>query len=253
MNAMLASGIKSNWWLNTGGMTNDDLLAVNESAARVGPLLCEMSPADHDVAILWSYTQAAMQQKAMAASESTKVGGTQIKLMVPIPEKEGTVDSEYPINAYEIGYTYVGRLMMAHQACMRAGYPAHLIHEKMLPKGALKNYKTLIIVEQTFRLPARRAGGDRRVREGWRQGGDRQGDDDQASGRDRARRGSQSRVDAQPRGRSGARREGRQVARGRERVQDESGGTDLHLLSHSSDQGGASKDCGPAGAEVGRH
>src|SRR5262249_10578125 len=35
-----------------------------------------------------------------------------------------------------------------------AGYPAHIVHEKLLPRGVLKNYRTLVIVGQTFDLPA---------------------------------------------------------------------------------------------------
>nr|MBC8870587.1 hypothetical protein [Planctomycetota bacterium] len=34
-----------------------------------------------------------------------------------------------------------------------AGYPAHIVHERLLPQGILKNYKTLVIIGQTFDMP----------------------------------------------------------------------------------------------------
>ena len=50
MNAHAGGGLHSNWWLNTGGMTNEDLEAVNEPGCAMGPLFREMAPKGHDVA-----------------------------------------------------------------------------------------------------------------------------------------------------------------------------------------------------------
>ena len=44
MNAMLMAGLASNWWLNTGGMTADDLKQINEPAAKLGTLLRRIPP-----------------------------------------------------------------------------------------------------------------------------------------------------------------------------------------------------------------
>lgn len=177
LNGMLAAGLHSNWWLNMAGMKPPDLAAVNEPGLRYGPLFQEMTPegkphpssgtalpgvatpsanADgHDVALLWSFTEAAMRQKEMAAKESTKKTGEQIKLMIAaLPENSALKDKDLAINAYSIGGNYKEQILTAHQALSRAGYPAHIVHEKLLPRGILKPYKTLVIVGQTFALPA---------------------------------------------------------------------------------------------------
>jgi hypothetical protein len=155
LNAMLAAGLHSNWWLNTGGMKDEDLTAVNEPGLRLGALFHEMELKNHDVAVLWSFTEAAMRQKDMAAKESKKKDGEQIKLMVAsMPENSAMKSGEINISAYYVGGNYKEQILTAHQALSRAGYPAHIIHEKTLPAGSLKQYKTLVIVGQTFELPA---------------------------------------------------------------------------------------------------
>ena len=63
--ATLAAGIRSNWWLNTGNMSKDDLAAVNEPGQRLGPVFLQMTPAGHDVAVLWSFTEIAMRDQAV--------------------------------------------------------------------------------------------------------------------------------------------------------------------------------------------
>ncbi len=53
LNGMLAAGLKSNWWLNTGGMMPADLAAVNNPAKRVGPLFVESNLGGHDAGRRW--------------------------------------------------------------------------------------------------------------------------------------------------------------------------------------------------------
>ena len=155
LNGLLAAGLESNWWLNTGGMTSDELAMVNNPAKRVGPILHETSLTGHDAAVLWSFTEAAMRQKEMAAKEAKKKTGEGIKLMVSsLPENTSLQGKEIDINAYNIGGDYKETVLTAHYALSRAGYPAHIIHERLLPEGILKDYKTLVIVGQTFALPA---------------------------------------------------------------------------------------------------
>lgn len=153
MNNMLAAGIHSNWWLNTGSMTKEDLAAVNAPAERLGPMFREMAPRDHDVALLWSFTEICQREKDVCAKEAKKKTGEQIKLLLPLPDKSELKDAEINTNAYEVGGTYTGQVLHLHQALRRAGYPAHVIHERLLPKGVLKNYKTLVVVGQTFDFP----------------------------------------------------------------------------------------------------
>ncbi len=154
MNQMLAAGIASNWWLNTGKMTKDDLATVNGPAERIGPLFRAMAPRDHDLAVLWSFTEIGMREKAMTAKEARKKTGEQIKLLLPFPEKGEVKETEIVSSPYEVGGTYTRQLLDVHQVLRRAGYPGHILHEKLLPRGILKRYKTLVIVGQTFELPA---------------------------------------------------------------------------------------------------
>jgi len=156
LNGMLAAGMASNWWLNTGGMRPEDLAAVNGPAKRIGPLLGEMSTAGHDVAVLWSFTEAAMRQKEIAAREARKKPGEKITHVVAsLPENTAIRGpKEIEINAYSVGGDYKESVLAAHYALARAGYPAHVVHERLLPGGVLKNYRTLVIASQTFPLPA---------------------------------------------------------------------------------------------------
>jgi hypothetical protein len=154
-NAMLAAGLKSNWWLNTGGMKNEDLAAVNEPGQRLGPLFLEMSPTGHDIAVFWSFTEIGMREKEITAKEAKKKSGEQIKLMIAsLPENTALKNGkEIEINAYSVGDNYKEQVLYTHQALARAGYPAHIVHEKLLPVGILKNYRTLVLVGQRFALP----------------------------------------------------------------------------------------------------
>ena len=154
-NGMLASGLHSNWWLNPTGMKAEDLNAVNEPAKRIGPLFQEMTP-HADVAVLWGWTEAAMRQKEMAARESKKKDGEQIKLMIASwPESnEAAGTGEQSVSAYSVGGNYKEQVLNAHQAINRAGYAAHILHERILPSGVLGKYKVLMIVGQTFALPS---------------------------------------------------------------------------------------------------
>jgi hypothetical protein len=154
-NAMFAAGLHSNWWLNPTGMQPADLAAVNEPGLRLGPLFHEMAPGGHDVAVLWSFTEIGMREKDVTAREAKKKTGEQIKLLIAsLPETTGVKDNQVAINAYNVGGNYKEQVLAAHHALTRAGYPAHILHERLLPGGALKNYRTLVIVGQTFELPA---------------------------------------------------------------------------------------------------
>ncbi|HET6879232.1 MAG TPA: hypothetical protein VFI31_03715, partial [Pirellulales bacterium] len=154
LNGMLAAGLRSNWWLNTGGMTPEDLASVNEPGQRLGPLFLEMSPDMHDVAVLWSFTEIAMREKGICAKEAKKKTGEQIKLMVAsLPENTALKEGQIDLSAYSVGGNYKEQVLTVHQALSRAGYPAHIVDERLLPRGALANYRTLVIVGQTFDLP----------------------------------------------------------------------------------------------------
>ncbi|HEX7376217.1 MAG TPA: hypothetical protein VF278_03850, partial [Pirellulales bacterium] len=154
LNSLLAAGLKSNWWLNTGGMTPEDLASINEPGQRLGPLFLEMSPSKHDVAVLWSFTEIALREKAICAKEARKKTGEQIKLMVAsLPENTAFKEGQIDLSAYSVGGNYKEQVLTAHQALSRAGYPAHIIDERSLARPLPRQYKTLVIVGQTFDLP----------------------------------------------------------------------------------------------------
>src|SRR5262249_16087143 len=117
-----------------------------------GGLFNEMAPRGHDTALLWSFTEIGMREKEVTAKESHKKDGEQIKLLLPLPEK-GEKDAEISTSAYEVGGTYTMQALHLHQAIRRAGYAEEIVHEKLLPRGVLKNYKTLVLVGQTFDFP----------------------------------------------------------------------------------------------------
>ena len=154
MNGMLAAGLTSNWWLNMTGMKPADLAEVNNAAKKFGPVLKETLATGHDVAVLWSFTELALREKEVTAREANKKTGEPIKLMVAsLPENTALKGKEVEINAYNIGGDYKEAVLTAHYALSRAGYPAHIIHERTLPYGVLKNYKTLVIIGQTSEFP----------------------------------------------------------------------------------------------------
>lgn len=155
MNAMLMAGLHSNWWLNMRGMKAADLKAINEPAARLGPLFAGAEPTGHDIALLWSFTESAMRQKEISAREAKKKTGEQIKLMIAsLPEDSNVKDGQIEANAYNVGGNYKDNILQTHEAIIRAGYPADVLHEKRIAQGWLKNYKVLIVIGQTFELPA---------------------------------------------------------------------------------------------------
>ncbi len=155
LNAMFAAGLYSNWWLNMTAMSAADLTAVNQPAARLGPLFQACDLAGHEVAVLWSFTELAMRQKEIAKKEAAKKGGEQIKLMIAsLPEDAGIKDGQLEVNAYSVGQNYKDCLLHAHYALARAGYPAHFLDERILEKQlAPQNYRVLVIIGQTFALP----------------------------------------------------------------------------------------------------
>lgn len=154
MNSMLQAGLASNWWLNTGAMSKDDLAAVNDPAERLGPLFRGLAPRQHDLALLWSYTEIGMRAKDVVAREASKKTGEQIKLLVPYPDEGATKQASIETSPYEVGAVYTRQVMDVHQILRRAGYPAHVVHERLLPEGALKKYRTLVLVGQTFDFPS---------------------------------------------------------------------------------------------------
>jgi hypothetical protein len=95
----------------------------------------------------------AMRQKAMAAQESAKGNGEPIKLLVPLPVEGGVAQAELETDAYEVGRAYTQPIVNLHQALMRAGYPAHIVDERVLP-ARLGHYKVVFVNGQTFELPA---------------------------------------------------------------------------------------------------
>lgn len=154
MNGMLAAGLTSNWWLNMTAMKPADLAEVNNAAKKIGPVLKETLFSGHDVAVLWSFTELAMREKDITLKEASKKTGEQIKLMIAsLPENTAIKGKEIDINAYNIGGDYKEAVLTAHYALARAGFPAQIVHERTLPYGALKNFKTLVIVGQTHDLP----------------------------------------------------------------------------------------------------
>jgi hypothetical protein len=154
LNAMLAAGLSSNWWLNPTGMKNEDLAWVNEPAQRLGGLFAQFSPKDHDVAVLWSFTEICMREKAITAREAKKKTREQIKLMIAsLPDVPGAKDKLVDVNAYNVGGNYKEQVLGMHQALARAGYPAHIVHERIVTPELLSRYKSLVIVGQTFELP----------------------------------------------------------------------------------------------------
>src|SRR5262249_38687135 len=137
MNQMLAAGIESNWWLNSGPMTKEDLAAVNGPAERIGPAFRAMTPRDNDRAVLWRFTEIGMREKASVAQEAKKKSGEQIKLLLPLPDRVDDKDVEIETSPYEVGGTYARQVFDVHQVLRRSGYAAHILHERLLPQGVL--------------------------------------------------------------------------------------------------------------------
>ncbi len=156
LNVLLAAGLDSNWWLNHGGMGQEDLDAVNQPAARLGPIFQELAPSDHDVAVLWSNTEIRMRVKGLMQAQASQADGKQIALMVAdMPEDAVGEDGKLKYNAYSVGQNYKGEVITTFMAINRAGWPAHILHEERLAE-ALDQYKVLVIARQTHELPAER-------------------------------------------------------------------------------------------------
>ena len=155
-NSMLMAGLHSNWWLNWGQISKEHLREVNEPAIRLGPLFKEMRPARHDVAVLWSTTEMYMRGKPIAAKSAHQKGGEPIKLMIAtLPENTAVKENhEMEVSLYTVGQNYREQITAAHQSLTRGGYPAHVLHEQIVPGGVLGRYKVLVIVGQTSEPPA---------------------------------------------------------------------------------------------------
>ncbi len=155
MNGLFAAGITSNWWLNTRGMSPQDLAAINEPAKRIGALLQAFTLEDHDVAVLWSATEIAMRTKAITAQRARQNAGETLNVTISdLPKNTAATELEWPINAYYMGGDYKESVLTAHYATSRAGYAAHIVHEGTLTSGVLANYRVLIIIGQTAELPS---------------------------------------------------------------------------------------------------
>ncbi len=94
-----------------------------------------------------------MRQKDMAAREAKKTDGQQIKLMVPLPDKGEMTTAEIESSAYEVGWTYTMSVLRCTRRCAAPATPRISSMSGCSP-AALKNYKALVIVGQTFPLPA---------------------------------------------------------------------------------------------------
>uniref|UniRef100_B8HR30 Uncharacterized protein n=1 Tax=Cyanothece sp. (strain PCC 7425 / ATCC 29141) TaxID=395961 RepID=B8HR30_CYAP4 len=153
LNGLLAAGLASNWWLNTTAMTPADLAAVNHPAKRIGPLLRETSP-DHEVAVLWSETELMLRQQPITLQEASRSPGDMpLKLTVSPLADQPQVKGEINLDAYSVGHDYKQAVLTAHYALARAGYPADILHERLLPRGILRHYRTLVVVGQTHSFP----------------------------------------------------------------------------------------------------
>ncbi len=155
MNAMLAAGLRSNWWLNWSQIEPDHLKAVNEPARRLGPMFLAMRPDRHDVAILWSQSEIMMRCKPLVARAAhLKPGEPMKRTIATLPENSAAKGPyELEISTNGEGANYRDQVQSAYQALNRAGYPAHFLHERILPTGILKDYKVLVVVGQTAELP----------------------------------------------------------------------------------------------------
>jgi hypothetical protein len=97
-----------------------------------------------------------MRQKLVVAAAAKTAGGEQIKLLIPaLPEVSTLKEQELVINPYLVTQNYQTQILQTHNALQRAGYPAHILHEHLLPTGALTPYRTLVIVGQTHPLPTK--------------------------------------------------------------------------------------------------
>ena len=91
LNAMLAAGLHSNWWLNWSQITPDDLRSVNEPARRLGPMFRGMRPDGHDVAVLWSQSEIIMRCKPLVARAAhLKPGEKMTRTIARLPENSAT-------------------------------------------------------------------------------------------------------------------------------------------------------------------
>ncbi|MGP0069947.1 MAG: hypothetical protein ACLQGP_40895 [Isosphaeraceae bacterium] len=155
MNAMLAAGLHSNWWLNWSQIEPDHLKAVNEPARRLGPLFLAMRPDRHDVALLWSQSEIMMRCKPLVARAAHLKPGAPMTRTIAVLSENSATKGPYnlEITTNGEGGNYRDQVQSAHLALNRAGYPTHFLHERILPDGILKNYKVLFIVGQTAELP----------------------------------------------------------------------------------------------------
>ncbi|MCM8802719.1 MAG: hypothetical protein NC827_05365 [Candidatus Omnitrophica bacterium] len=151
MNGLLQAGLKSNWWLNWGGMERKDLAEVNLPAKKYGPFIGKLIP-EHKIGVLWSFRELSLREKEILKREATKKQGEQIRLMVATWEEgEKIKESELSINAYTVANNYRTQISFIHNALLRAGYPADIIHEEVLKKY-IEKYEVLFIVGQTYPL-----------------------------------------------------------------------------------------------------
>ena len=125
------------------------MLSVDEPALRLGPLFAQMSCKDHDIAILWSATQLQMISKTFA---STAGSAPKFKQVSALADDGTTLTASVQTNPYSAEFDYSNNLLIAQDALDRAGYLSHIVHERTLASGILKNYHVLLVLGQTYPL-----------------------------------------------------------------------------------------------------
>ena len=152
---MLAAGLHSNWWLNWSQISRTTSRRSTSRRDGSGRCSSRMRPDGHDVAMLWSQSEIIMRCKPLVARAAhLKPGEPMTRTIAVLPENSATKGPyELEISTNGEGGNYRDQVQSAHLALNRAGYPAHVLHERILPGGILKNYRVLLIVGQTAEPP----------------------------------------------------------------------------------------------------
>ncbi len=91
----------------------------------------------------------------VACAAHLKPGEKLTRTIARLPENSATRGPyELEISTNGEGSNYRDQVQAAHMALNRAGYPAHVLHERALPGGILRGYRVLMIVGQTAEPPA---------------------------------------------------------------------------------------------------
>ena len=110
----------------------------------------------NDVAVMWSFTESAMRQKALNA-QLAQLKHPQDQIFVPMAAATGSSagpkSGQVLLNPYSVGGNYRAESDAVYEAMERAGYTPQIIEDRLIPRGALNRYKALVIFHQTFQLP----------------------------------------------------------------------------------------------------